>query len=126
MNSQRPDNLPPFFHELTNDEVFLLTAAETMRGMIDLVYRERGISRMDAAGKDTHIGRMGELHHWLSQVQQLGERLAKRQFHSLEPTSEPSTEAPTQDAGEAPVQDHPKADGERTTAQETRTDADQA
>lgn len=33
----------------------------------------------------------------------------------------PSSRAADQDAVEAPVQDQPKADGERTTAQETRT-----
>lgn len=74
--SQRPDGLPPFFHELSSEERQTLSNAAYIEGMLDLVYRLRGVGR-DADERDSREGWLIEVHSWFREVQEIGNRVAR-------------------------------------------------
>lgn len=72
--SQRPLGLPPFFHELSNEERMLLASARHIERQLQLVYRLRGRGK-SADEQDNREGWLREVHFWFACVQALGDRL---------------------------------------------------
>jgi hypothetical protein len=73
---QRPDGLPPFFHELTAEEWSTLSSARHIEGMLSLVYRLRSRGR-GADERDSREGWLREVHSWFAAVQDIGERVLR-------------------------------------------------
>ena len=62
-------------HELSFEERELICNTDTMRALLKMLYRPRGLSRMDRDGRDSYEGWHMEFDSWLTGLEELGKRL---------------------------------------------------
>lgn len=77
LNYRPEPMLPDSTHTITGEQRELIRNTQTMRGLLHLLYRERGLSRMSRDERDSYEGWHMELDSWLNGLQELGEQLGK-------------------------------------------------